>query len=92
MSDFKEELIKVSVHKETESGVELLCTIEKKLFMTMFGSYDFKRSVEEAISRRIVSELPIELLNQILDKISLDSVAKLATLDMAALASGQQRR
>ena len=60
------------------------------MLMNMFSEYDFKRNVEDYLAKRLVAELPIETLNQIRNKIDLDSVAKLGTVYMAELASGRR--
>jgi len=92
MGDIKEKLLKVEILKSDDYGIEFKCTIEKELVFNMFSERYFQEQLARQLVARIVKDLPIEYINKVREMISLDSVAKLTTLEMAKSISGQQYR
>ncbi len=85
----EEKIVSVEVVGTTENGVEMKVVIEKIEYLGMFSSYDFQKRVEDLIANKIVANLPLETLNEVIKKIDLEAVAKLATIDLAHKSSGR---
>lgn len=88
-SDLRDELISVKVKEDTEAGVTLECVISKTVLFNMFGSYDFTREVERMVTRKIIDNLPREIIDKVLNNIDLNTVAKLTTIEMSKALSNR---
>lgn len=90
-SDLREELVKVTMVKDEDEGVTLELKIDKVLFIKMFGSWDFQKEVERMVCKKLVDNLPIEKMNEILNKIDTNSIAKAVALDLINKTAGERR-
>ena len=92
MSDIKEELIQVRMVEDSQDGVKIECTIKKILFVKMFGSWDFQKELERQVIMKIINEMPIETINEVMGKVDLNHVAKLVTFEMSKIGDNANRR
>lgn len=90
MSELKDELVEVTGFRNTDDGVELMLVMKSSVLKSMFSRYNFTKEVESLVAKKLVDNLPMETLNTITNKIDLDAVAKIATLEMAKEASGRR--
>lgn len=78
--------------KNDENKIIMQCVIEKKVFLEMFDSYDFKTTVERCLVEEIINKLPSDTLNELIKRIDLEAVVKLATIRLSQDTANRHNR
>lgn len=82
-------IIEVKFVNNDKDKILFEVTIQNKDFISLCDSYDFKQTLERAIAERIIKELPIEKINEITNRLDLNAIAKIATVELAQRTAGK---